>query len=530
MATTKLFDQPTTIRLQALIESIRSGKLLLPEVQRPFVWRDEQRLQLFDSILTGLPIGSLLIWRTTRQVKIKTELEGFKLPSPSGEKPWSYVLDGQQRVFTLYAALAAETQILKSDSEERRWPIFLDLEVSLAAGDKSDESRFKLARRDREPPLTWLPLSVVFHPKGLLGYQQRLYEGKKDALAEHAEEVVNTLKDYSIALVPLITDDLGLATRSFQRINSQGSSMDESHMLRALTYAEGFDLSQRFDEFTARLPWGKLDHHTLVNTIKVLLGVSVYGADLSSIVSKIRKPNGATPVLDQMEQGVQAAVEFLAKHALVRSESALPYSYQLVALANAAAKGDDLASAIERLQRWLWATTYTEYFTGMTAGQLRRACEHVRAICAGADSFPPEMPMRCSPLARFRWPSVRALAFMHMLARQSLVDENGNRVDGAELLSRGGEAAGLLYPNQPASDPANRILVAPEHAAALRRALVEPLLMKPELREAHVLPPWGTPASRSVKATLDWRRSRLREMEAEFISGIGLEVRADAGE
>lgn len=527
MAATKLFDQPTTIRLQALMESIRGGRLLLPEVQRPFVWSNEQRLELFDSILTGLPIGSLLIWRTTREVKIKKELEGFTLPNPSGEKPWSYVLDGQQRVFTLYAALAAEPPAPQPDNEQRRWPIFLDLEVSLATGAEGGESRFKLARRDREPPVTWLPLSAIFHPKSLLAYQDRLYKEQKDELAEHAEEVVNTFKDYSLALVPLITDDLALATRSFQRINSQGSRMDESHMLRALTYTENFDLTLRFDTFTSTLPWGRLDHHILVNTIKVLLNVSVYGSDLSSLVKKLRTPKGETPVLDQMEQGVRAAVEFLAKHAGIQSEAALPYAYQLVALANAAARGDDLNASAEPLREWLWATTYTEYFTGMTAGQLRRACEHVRQICAGIQTPPPGMPPRCSPLARFRWPSVRALAFMHMLARQPLVDEHGHSLDGAELLARGGETAGLLYPDQLASNPANRILVAPEHAAAVRRALAQPLLPDNALRKAHVLPPWEHPASRSTIATLEWRRARLRTMECEFIGELGLEVRPD---
>ena len=62
MAASDLFDVPTIVRLQQVVANFRSGGLLLPDFQRPFVWRDEQRIQLFDSILKGLPIGSLLIW------------------------------------------------------------------------------------------------------------------------------------------------------------------------------------------------------------------------------------------------------------------------------------------------------------------------------------------------------------------------------------------------------------------------------------------------------------------------------------
>lgn len=67
MSSQTLFDNPTTARLQQVIESIANGELLFPAFQRPFVWRDSQRLRLLDSILKGLPIGSMLIWRTTRQ-------------------------------------------------------------------------------------------------------------------------------------------------------------------------------------------------------------------------------------------------------------------------------------------------------------------------------------------------------------------------------------------------------------------------------------------------------------------------------
>jgi hypothetical protein len=192
----------------------------------------------------------------------------------------------------------------------------------------------------------------------------------------------------------------------------------------------------------------------------------------------------------------------------------------------AAAHGADLGAAAKPLQHWLWATTYTEYFTGMTAGQLRRAFDHVRNICNGSEPLPTDMPTTCSPLKRFRWPSVRALAFMHLLAQQFPKDK-GKRVGSSEarLLARGGETSNLLYPDRPASDPANRFLVAPKRAAALRRALFKASHKADPLREHHVLPPRKDPASGSVEKTLEWRRTQLRRMEVDFILSLGLKVR-----
>ena len=56
--------QPNIQRLPSLLRDIQSGEIRIPRFQRPFVWEDDQRLDLFRSIYEGIPIGSILIWRT----------------------------------------------------------------------------------------------------------------------------------------------------------------------------------------------------------------------------------------------------------------------------------------------------------------------------------------------------------------------------------------------------------------------------------------------------------------------------------
>jgi len=88
------------------------GGFWLPNIQRPFVWREEQIAKLFDSIMREYPISTLLIWKTRDDVKhrkfIDNYHDGIKLTDfyvPSNTKSKLMVLDGQQRLQSLFIAL-----------------------------------------------------------------------------------------------------------------------------------------------------------------------------------------------------------------------------------------------------------------------------------------------------------------------------------------------------------------------------------------------------------------------------------------
>jgi len=530
MSATKLFDVPTITRLQVIVENFRGGHLSIPDFQRPFVWSDKQRLQLFDSILKGLPIGSLLIWRTSKMIAIKESIEGFKLAAPVVEQTRNYVLDGQQRLFTLFAALSGARP--EEGEPQRRWPIYLDLLADRA--EDADESRFRFPRRNTDPPNTWLPLSALLNTRELFRFQRKLEGSPHEELLDRAEEIANIVRDYPLALVPILTDKLNLVTQSFQRINSAGSQMSEAHMLRALTYKETFDFSESFADLADDLPgrWADLGEQPFVNILKALCGLSIYQAD----VEKIQKAMEDDPeLLARGGKGMRAAAEFASAHLHTLSPTSLPYIYQFVALAYAAANGANLEDHRQALERWFWVTAYTEFFTGMPAGQLRVVFAHLREICEGetAEPLPPNLTPTCSRVEEFRSTSVRSLLLMHRLARRQ-----GER--GDQLLTRGSETYMRLLVKGPASDPANRLLAAPEVQVALRKKLLNLDPADDELRQEHVLPPatdtvWtelraaGSQRShaarmRALAPVLTWRRQKLAHEEEATLRGLGLNL------
>lgn len=338
-------------------------------------------------------------------------------------------------------------------------------------------------------------------------------------------------------MVPIQTDDLNLVTQSFQRINSAGSIMGEAHMLTALTYREDFDFSECFAEFTDDLParWSELDEQPFVNILKSLCGFSIYRSDMEKLKHKLDEH---PELLARAGKGMQSAADFACRHLNILGPAALPYIYQFVALAYAAANGADINKHAAKLKQWFWITAYTGHFAGMPAGQLRTTFEHLRILCAEEEgpSLLESLPKTCPLVESFRKASVRSLLLMHHLARRQ--GEGGD-----QLLAKGNETF-ILLRKRPASDPENRFLIAPELHVEIREKLFDLTPDHDELRRQHLLPQasdpvWtefrdSSPRTRSKKsAALDpvlkwrrekWRREQLQNLDRKFIQTLGLEI------
>ncbi|HNY35501.1 MAG TPA: DUF262 domain-containing protein, partial [Methanothrix soehngenii] len=81
--------------LNSLVNSIELGQIGLPNIQRPFVWKDSKVRDLFDSMYKGYPVGYLLLWQSSSERTIGQDKK--QMPSQL------LIVDGQQRLTSLYA-------------------------------------------------------------------------------------------------------------------------------------------------------------------------------------------------------------------------------------------------------------------------------------------------------------------------------------------------------------------------------------------------------------------------------------------
>jgi hypothetical protein len=110
---TALFN-PLNGHLEQLFGYIDIGDLGLPDLQRPFVWRDAKVRDLFDSLYRGFPIGSYLLWRNN--IGGKTHQIGIR--GHEHEEPNLLIIDGQQRLTALYCVFRGVP--IKDENYENR--------------------------------------------------------------------------------------------------------------------------------------------------------------------------------------------------------------------------------------------------------------------------------------------------------------------------------------------------------------------------------------------------------------------------
>ena len=145
-----------------LIQDINTS-LYLPHIQRPFVWEDEQMVRLFDSLMRNYPIQTLLFWRTKDEIKARrfmpqvmwdADLSDYYEPNISSQGHEKvFVLDGQQRLQTLYAMFSGSITL---ESNERAEAYF-----DTSSGDVPLDSGLLYAFKfsDKPLPFPWYRLA-----------------------------------------------------------------------------------------------------------------------------------------------------------------------------------------------------------------------------------------------------------------------------------------------------------------------------------------------------------------------------------
>lgn len=487
-----LFSDPSVQFLQKLLDDFRRGDITLPRFQRPFVWDKERRLQLFDSVRQGIPIGSLMIWETRArgeddtQVVPKTDLGPFVLPRVTEGAPRRYLLDGEQRLMTLYFALHRPEAREHAEGEEPAdaFEVFFDLQ----------NQRF-VTREDLDegPAVHHFPLREIFVHRGVLKFQRDVERKLEEQLggqpsAEHREEIDEKIADfversdtiseavrrYKIPVTVLSTNNLELAAETFKRVNSQGVSMSEAHMMNAVTWRSSFDLLESFaglrEEIEGHPFWqdgDNLEDDILLRIAKRLLDHDVYDEDVSGIAPKLRDGS----ILRRVGDSMKRCARFLAKRGL-RNPGHIPNMMQLVILGRVFdVVPEPTESAMDSLDDWLWYTSYTEAFGRVVRGSVYSSLEEVALALARGERPPaPARKTLRKPLPRFDFRSARSRALAWMLAREMMEHDNG---DSADALAAGGSKALVRLATPPlesglGSSAALRVLCRPERVDTLR--------------------------------------------------------------
>ncbi len=224
-------------KYEALFVEIDTGQIKLPMFQREFVWEKEQSAKLIDSILKGFPIGTFIFWKTKEELRSYKEVGNHKLPETSKDDYVQYILDGQQRITSLYA-IRKGIRITKDGKVIDYRDIFICLDYDpendeqIVVTEKQDGKRYVSVHRVLTSHVT--DLLDDFPDREML----KQIESYKSKLTSYDFSSI-TIKDYPIEV----------ACEIFSRINTGGKALTVFEIMVAKTYDEskGFDLAEKYE-------------------------------------------------------------------------------------------------------------------------------------------------------------------------------------------------------------------------------------------------------------------------------------------
>ncbi|RKH52494.1 DUF262 domain-containing protein [Corallococcus llansteffanensis] len=475
--------KPDFAIIEEIFEEVGGGNLRIPRFQRPFFWKPDTMRELFDSIQKGYPVGSLLLWNTVEAFESFEKVGPLEVPSVSSGSV-SYVLDGHQRLSTLYGVLRLPQEFPKGpEQSDWRWWIWYDL--------MSDSF---VHHRAGDAPAYLFPLRALLRTVDFLKAARILQEQlpkESPALIDKAERLAQKIKSYKLALIRIQGGSLEQAVEIFFRVNKRGEEMTPDQMVSALTYREGqnsFDLARRIDEIISNLTEYHFDEMSRVIVFRAIVAAAeedILRTNWTQLAKKLGKKLPET--VDVAEASMMRAAKFLVEELRVPGSRLLPYALQFVMLSEFFRQEPECTpQQIALIRRWFWSSSFSGWFAGANSTNIRLALGEFRQLGRGfLNAF---KTIRLDDVARpypgnfdLRSARVRAL-LLTQIQRMTPLGVDGNELDIASLLAEYDSHVFQYVSRNPAdhvSNPANRILLPLVKGRAVRAQLLN---ISPSLR------------------------------------------------
>ena len=361
-----LQSKPSHLTFEQLKTKIEGGNILIPQFQRQFVWKKSDAAKLLDSIIKGYPIGSFILWETKTRLRHVKKIGGINLPEAKQGDSVYYVLDGQQRVTSIYASMSGVT-IGKDDYSE----IYIDLDA--------DESQ-EIVTMDTNNK----SIDSIISIKALLDNKMFVELCLKFAQNSNYIEKIQKYKEkfttYQFPIIEITEASLDTATDIFTRINVGGKGLDVFEIMCAKTYDEekDFDLYEKREKQVES--WEEIGYETVPSST-VLQAVSICingGYSKKHILNDIKKEEFIA-IWDKIDNCFGKAIDYMKNALGVSVSKLLPYDGLMVPFVYYFYKHPQAPSANESkyLKDYFWRCVLTNKFSDGLESKLSQDVGHI---------------------------------------------------------------------------------------------------------------------------------------------------------
>lgn len=342
-----------SIKIDRLRNKILEGEIKVPPFQRAFVWKKEQVTELMDSIYNDYPIGSVLLWEVNDKLPAVRNLAGYKLPDRSEEFPLSYILDGQQRITSIFGVF---NDHIEAEDEEQTstFNIYFDLDTSkFAHFDDLNDSHSNLK------------LSTLFNVSDFFAAVS-LYP---DKIKEKAIILQSIFQNYEVPTITIKKRNKGEVGTIFERINNTGTPLSALELMIAWTWSEEYDLKNTFKSI-----YNTLESRDF-GDIKEKLVLQCFGAIIkkTTITKEILElhPEDIRNKSDLLIRSLEKSLDYLQQEFNLISGDFMPKPQILVPLAFLFSKiHRPTAQQSQIIKQWFWRVAFSDRYTSSTDSKM----------------------------------------------------------------------------------------------------------------------------------------------------------------
>ncbi|MCR3730718.1 hypothetical protein FHS35_007611 [Streptomyces umbrinus] len=365
----------------SLVLAVKKGMIALPNFQRDFVWEPKRTVELLKSIISRYPAGTLLTW--TQNDDLSFGYRYFDGVSGADRRPSRLVLDGQQRLTSMYQALTGT-----GDHKFfiRVWPFIdreagalrslddVELDDAIFAHDSRARSRFNPNDPEWQIENATFPVSEYDRLRPWFKKLARSVKADHQA-ADDLEELLNQFRDsylqplesYSFPVVDLpASTPLIAVCNIFETLNRSGKELTPFDLLTAKFYPLNVRMRNLWDAALSRYPLIKeygVDAYSLLQAVSLRARGSAQRAD---VLNKLTASE-VNRHWDSAVAGMSDTLDYLKSQCGAVSSAWLPYGMILVPMAAVFAEISDLrskakADALEKLGHFYWCSVFSENY------------------------------------------------------------------------------------------------------------------------------------------------------------------------
>jgi len=372
----KIFDVNPE-KLSFLLESIHNREVALPDFQRDFVWDARATEELIESICQNYPAGSLLRIENAKEFYFEPrEFAGAPVLGP--HKPSYLILDGQQRLTSLYQALYG--------AGEHRY--FIDLS-GLVKNDDLEDYVFYLGRKEaakrygkieQQAHDMVFPFELLFGSTGgfeewldsileICGTEANKQKSIKKDMRDVYRKWVEPLVLYEFPMVTLGENTTGAAVCTiFETLNRTGVKLSVFDLLAARFWTKDVklrDLWEKVQQECDHIADFDIDPYYMIQSVALFAANAAPSCKRKDVleltVDQIKKG------WDSVVTGLSATLEILAHDCGVLVPQWIPYNTIIIPMAAALAtamnaKGPNVAAIRNKLKRWFWCSVFMQTY------------------------------------------------------------------------------------------------------------------------------------------------------------------------